>query len=233
MCRCARLALQPGTQRDDMRIFTVQATLRDEYLERFVAASVANASASVTTEEGCRRFDIFRDDADAATVGFNEIYDDAAATDAHENSAHFATWLSATDGMLDQLVWAKCSNLFTGGTASRTDSADPASTGGIGVYQARLSLRTDDADSFIASVTEQARAAVANEEGLLRFDINQNVDVPTEVWLYKVHADPASARDHATAPYTAAHLDRFGDYYSTASPSPISGTNIWPPDAGW
>ena len=233
MCRCARLALQPGAQRDDMRIFTVQATLRDEHLERFVAASIANASASVTTEPGCRRFDIFRDEADAARMGFNEIYDDAAATDAHENSPHFATWLSATDGMLDQLVWAKCRNLFAGGTASRTGTADSSSTGGIGVYQARLSFRADDADSFIASVTEQARAAVANEQGLRRFDINQNVEVPTEVWLYKVHADPAAARDHAAAPYTVAHLDRYGECYSAGSPSPISGTNIWPPDAGW
>ena len=216
-----------------MRIFTVQATLRDEHLERFVTASIANASASVATEQGCRRFDIFRDDADAARVGFNEIYDDAAASGAHENTKHFATWLSATDGMLDQLVWAKCHNLFAGGTASRTGTADPSSTGGIAVYQARLSLRADDADSFIASVKEQARAAVANEQALLRFDINQNIGVPTEVWLYKVHADPAAARNHATAPYTGAHLDRFGDYYSAGSPSPISGRNIWPPDGGW
>ena len=216
-----------------MRIFTVQATLRDEHLERFVTASIANASASVSTEQGCRRFDIFRDGTDAARVGFNEIYDDARGTEAHENSAHFATWLSATDGMLDQSVWAKCRNLFAGGTASRTDSADPSSTGGIGVYQARLSLRADDADSFIASVTEQARAAVANEQALLRFDINQNIDDATEIWLFKVHTDPAAARAHSTAPYTAAHLDRFGEYYSGGSPRPISGPNIWPPDGGW
>jgi len=216
-----------------MRTITVQATLRQDHLERFVTASVANARASAATEPGCHRFDVFRDDADPTRVGFNEIYDDARATDAHENSTHFATWLSATEGMLDQLVWAKCRNLFTAGTASRTGTADPSSTGGIGVYQARLSLRADDADSFIASVTDQARAAAEREEGLLRFDINQNVDLATEIWLYKVHADAAAARDHASAPYTAAHLDRFGDYYSDEAPRPISGPNIWPPDAGW
>lgn len=220
-----------------MRIITVQATLRQDHLERFVAASIANARASVATEPGCRRFDVFCDGADPARVGFNEIYDDDGAVDAHGESAHFATWLSATDGMLDKTVWATCRNLFSTHTTPRDVTGEraesPSSTGGIMVHQARISLEPDDADSFIGSVTEQARAAAAEEQGLVRFDISQNVDPPTEIWLYKVHADAAAARDHAAAPYTAAHLDRFGEYYSDGALKPISGTNIWPPDAGW
>ena len=219
-----------------MRTITVQATLRPDHLEGFVAASIANASASVSTEPGCRRFDVFRDAADPARVGFNEIYDDDGAVDAHGGTAHFETWLSATDGMLDQTVWATCHNLHTGGSESRVvtgdGSGDHSSTGGIRVYQARISLAPDDADGFIASVTEQARAAAA-EPGLVRFDINQNVNLSTEIWLYKFHADAAAARDHATAPYTAAHLDRFGEYYTDAASGIISGPNLWPPDAGW
>ncbi len=210
-----------------MRTITVQATLQRDHLERFVAASVANATASVATEPGCRRFDIFHDDAEPERIGFNEIYDDDDAVGAHGDSAHFATWLSATDGMLDQLVWATCRNLYSTGMTPRD------ATGGIRVYQARISLPPEDADSFIASVTDQARAASVQEEGLLRFDINQNVDLPTEVWLYKVHADHAAARYHAAVPHTVAHLDRFNEFYSTGSPSPISGANIWPPGDGW
>lgn len=212
-----------------MRTVTVQATLRPDHLEGFVAASVANARASVGTEPGCRRFDVFRDGADPARVGFNEIYDDDDAVDAHGSSAHFETWLSATDGMLDQTVWATCRSLYT----ASPESGGPSSTGGIRVYQARISLEPDDADGFIASVKDQARASAAEEPGLVRFDISQNVDLPTEVWLYKVHADAASARAHAAAPYTAAHLDRYGEYYSGGGLEPISGPSIWPPDAGW
>ena len=212
-----------------MRIITVQATLRPDHLERFVAASVANARASVATEPGCRRFDLFHDDADPARVGFNEIYDDDDAVDAHGSSAHFENWLSATDGMLDQTVWATCRSLYT----ASPESGGPSSTGGIRVYQARISLQPDDVDGFIASVTEQARAAAAREQGLVRFDISQNVDLATEIWLYKVHADAAAALGHAAARYTAAHLDRYGDYYSGGGLEPISGPSIWPPDAGW
>lgn len=225
------------TRRDDIRTITVQATLRPDHLARFVAASVANARASVATEPGCRRFDVFHDDAGPARVGFNESYDDDDAVDAHGASAHFETWLSATDGMLDRTVWATCRNLESAGTRPRDvtgeRSGNPSSAGGIMVYQARISVRPEDTDSFIGSVTDQARAAAARERGLMRFDINQNVDLPNELWLYKVHAGAAAARDHAAAPYTAAHLDRFGEYYSDGALEPISGPNIWPPDAGW
>ncbi|MCY4620592.1 MAG: putative quinol monooxygenase [bacterium] len=220
-----------------MRIITVQATLHQDHLERFVTASIANARASVATEPGCRRFDVFCDGADPARVGFNEIYDGDGAVEAHGESAHFETWLSATDGMLDQTVWATCRSLFSARTAPRDVTEEragsPSSTGGIMVHQARISLEPDDADSFIGSVTEQARTAAAREQGLARFDISQNVDLPTEIWLYKVHADAAAARDHAAAPYTAAHLDRFGEYYSDGASRTISGPNIWPHDAGW
>ena len=220
-----------------MRTITVQATIRQEHLEGFLTASIANARASVATEPGCHRFDIFRDGTDPARVGFNEIYDDDGAVEAHGESAHFAAWFAATDGMADQLVWATCRNLGSTAEAhrgvSRERSEDPPSNGGIVVYQARISVRPEDTDSFLASVTEQARAAAAAEQGLLRFDINQNLDLATEFWFYKAHADAAAASDHAAAPYTAAHLDRFGEYYSGGSPRPISGPNIWPPDAGW
>jgi len=220
-----------------MRTITVQATLQPDHLESFVAASVANARASVATEPECRRFDIFRDEADPHRVGFNEIYDDDDAVGAHGDSAHFATWLSATDGMLDQLVWATCRNLhstsMTPRDATGRGSDGPLATGDIRVYLARISLPPDDADSFIVSVREQARAAAVEEEGLLRFGINQNVDLPTEIWLYKVHTGHAVARCDATAPHTLAHLDRFSEVYSTCSPSPISGPNLCPPDAGW
>ena len=220
-----------------MRTITVQAAIRPDHLERFVAASVANARASVATEPGCRRFDLFHNGADPARVGFNELYDDDGAVEAHGGTAHFETWLSATDGMLDRTVWATCRNIYTGISESRgvtgEGSDGRSSTGGIRVYQARISLEPDDADGFIASVTDQARAAAAQEQGLVRFDVNQNVDLPTEIWLYKVHADAAAARDHAAATYTAAHLDRFGEYYTGGALEPISGPNIWPPDAGW
>ena len=221
-----------------MRVITVQASLGEHDLEQFLAASTANGRASVATEPGCRRFDIFHDGQNPARIGFNEVYDNDAAVEAHGDSEHFATWLSATEGMLDHdMVWATCRNLFAGPTTSADANskgvADTASAGGIRVYQARVSVPSDDLDRFIASVTDQARAALEHEAGLLRFEINQNIETPTELWLFKVHAGPAAALNHAAAPYTVTHIERFGDLYPTGPPTPISGPNIWPPDSMW
>ena len=221
-----------------MRVITVQASLREDDIAQFLAASVANGRAAVATEPGCSRFDIFHDAADPGRIGFNEVYDNDDAVAAHGESEHFAKWLSDTEGMAHrEMVWATCRNLFPGDTArwsaERDGVGELASAGGIRVYQARISVPSDpsdDVDRFIASVTKQARTALEHEGGLLRFDINQNLDVPTELWLYKTHADPAAARDHAAAPYTVAHLERFGDLYSAGPSTPISGPNIWPPD---
>ena len=219
-----------------MRVITVQVSLSEEDLEPFVAASTVNGRQSVETEPGCRRFDIFRDGNDPARIGFNEVYDNDAAVGAHGDSEHFAAWLAATDGMGDDLVWATCRNLFRGGAtrpdASRQAADRPAPGGGIRAYQARISVPADDVDGFVSSLKDQAQTALRHEPKLLRFEINQDLEVPTEIWLFKVHADPAAARDHAVAPYTRAHLDRFGDLYS-AGPPPIRGPGIWPPDSEW
>ncbi len=217
-----------------MRVITVQASLREGDLKQFVAASTANARAAVATEPGCRRFDVFADANNPARIGFNEVYDNDDAVGAHGDSEHFATWLSATEGMLDrEMVWATCRNLFPGDTAHRDVNDETPSERGIRVYQARVSVPPDDVDRFISSVTEQARAAWEHERGLIRFEINQNLDTPTEFWLYKVHTGPSAARHHATAPYTVAHLERFGELYSAGPPTPISGPNIWPPHGMW
>ena len=218
-----------------MRVITVQASLREEDLARFLAASIANGRASVGTEPGCHRFDIFQDADNPGRVGFHEVYGNDDAVAAHGESEHFAMWLSATEGILNsEMVWATCRSLFPDDTArwnaARKGVGDVASVGGIHVSQARISVLPDETDRFIASVTSQARAALEHESGLLRFDINQNVDDPTDLWLYKAHTDPAAARRHAAAPYTVEHVDRFGDVYSAGSPTPISGPNVWPPD---
>ena len=217
-----------------MRVITVQSSIHDDDVAQFLKASIANGRTSVATEPGCRRFDIFQDADNPGLIGFNEVYDDDAAMAAHGESEQLAKWLSATEGTSRETVWAMCRNLFPGETArwsAARDGVDElAPAEGMWVYQARISVSSDDADRFIASVTEQARAAFEYETGLLRFDIYQNLDVPTDLWLYKVHTDLAAARHHAAAPYTIAHLDRFGALYSTGRPTAISGPNIWPPD---
>lgn len=49
----------------------------------------ANARASVRDEPGCRRFDVVEPEGDLERILLYEVYDDAAAFDAHCRTSHF------------------------------------------------------------------------------------------------------------------------------------------------
>ena len=59
------------------------------HVSEFHEAIVANAKASVADEPGCRQFDVSRDPSDPATFFLYEVYDDAAAFEAHKAAEHF------------------------------------------------------------------------------------------------------------------------------------------------
>src|SRR3981189_3797475 len=59
--------------------------------EKFKAAILENAAASVT-EPGCRQFDVLLEESNPHHVFLYEVYDNAAALDAHRATAHFKTY---------------------------------------------------------------------------------------------------------------------------------------------
>jgi (4S)-4-hydroxy-5-phosphonooxypentane-2,3-dione isomerase len=52
----------------------------------------ANARASATGERGCRRFDVVEPQGEADRILLYEIYDGAAAFDAHLGTPHYAAF---------------------------------------------------------------------------------------------------------------------------------------------
>jgi quinol monooxygenase YgiN len=67
----------------------VDFQIRPEQAEAFAEAIKHNAACSLEQESGCRRFDVCRDSSDAGAFFLYELYDDAAAIEAHLASAHF------------------------------------------------------------------------------------------------------------------------------------------------
>jgi autoinducer 2-degrading protein len=65
----------------------------------FLAASQAN-QAGARKEPGNLRFDIYRLAGDPQRFVFVEAYDSVESVTRHRETEHFATWLSAADGML-------------------------------------------------------------------------------------------------------------------------------------
>jgi (4S)-4-hydroxy-5-phosphonooxypentane-2,3-dione isomerase len=84
-----------------MLVVHVHARIRPGQVEDFLAATDINARASVN-EPGVLRFDVIQDQADPAHVVLVEVYRDEAASAAHKQTAHYATWRDAVAGMMAQ-----------------------------------------------------------------------------------------------------------------------------------
>ncbi len=215
-----------------MRIVTVQARIRDDALQPYLEASVANARASVGTEAGCHRFDVFRDAKDPNRIGYNEVYKDDDAFAAHGETEHFAAWLAATDGMADgDMTWATCRSLSSDATdryptLTMADAKSPA--GNLHVFQGRLKAFSSEVDGLIEALADQAAQSLRLEPGCLRFDVSQKLDDPAEIWIYEVYADRAAFKRVATGEAASVTRERMKGRHEPLES--ISGPNIWPPD---
>ena len=84
-----------------MFVVHVQVRVRPDRVDEFVAATLANARASVQ-EPGVVRFDVVQDKADPAHVVLVEVYRDDAAAAAHKATAHYATWRDTVADLMAQ-----------------------------------------------------------------------------------------------------------------------------------
>jgi autoinducer 2-degrading protein len=82
-----------------MLVVHVDVQVVPEALERFRAATLANAASS-RQEPGVLRFDVLADAADPAHVVLVEVYRDEQAAADHKQTAHYATWRDAVASMM-------------------------------------------------------------------------------------------------------------------------------------
>jgi len=59
------------------------------------------AGNSLEKEAGCRHFDVCRDPEDGNKFFLYELYDDAAAVDAHGKTDHYVAFRARLDSLLD------------------------------------------------------------------------------------------------------------------------------------
>ncbi len=78
-----------------MYAVVVEFLIHPPQLRAFEAAIVANARQSLADEPGCRRFDVCRDLAEPRRFLLYELYDDAAAFEAHLATPHFRAFDAA------------------------------------------------------------------------------------------------------------------------------------------
>jgi quinol monooxygenase YgiN len=77
-----------------MLVVHVHVQVKPETVDAFLAATLANARASLR-EPGIARFDVMQQADDPTRFVLIEAYRDAAAPAAHKETAHYATWRDA------------------------------------------------------------------------------------------------------------------------------------------
>src|SRR5262249_60120650 len=80
--------------------------------ERFLAAIEKDALGSERDEAGGYRFTVLQDQTDPNTYYFYEVYEDAAALEAHRAAPHYAKWRAAADTLDGPSQPTRCKTVF-------------------------------------------------------------------------------------------------------------------------
>ena len=88
-------------------------------------------------------------------------------------------------------------------------------------------------DAFIEAVKLDGIGSTHEEPGCLRFDVYQNIDDPTELYLYEVYVNPDAFEYHKGTPHIKEWAATVKDWYDEDRDDGSGGRvgrNVWPPD---
>jgi len=83
-----------------MFVVAVEFDIHEESVEAFKEAVLIQSKNSMEKEAACTRFDVCQDAAQANRFFLYEIYNDAAAFEAHRQTPHFADFSSKITDMV-------------------------------------------------------------------------------------------------------------------------------------
>ena len=103
------------------------------------------------------------------------------------------------------------------------------------VVIAPIQIKRGFKEQYIKNLVENARSAVNDEPGCLRFDVIQDANDENRVWLYEVYEDEEAFQAHTQAPHFIKSRQANAEFRGEGQ---LQGTgrgasNIWPPDNEW
>ena len=90
----------------------VKVRIDPDQRERFLHGIEVDALGSERDEPGCLRFNVLQDAADENTYYFYEVYEDAAAFEAHQRAPHYAVWKAVADTLVGPVEIAQVEPVF-------------------------------------------------------------------------------------------------------------------------
>ncbi len=220
-----------------MEVLMVRIRVKRQHLDDYLREMIADAEGSVLNEPGCRRFDIIQDEAEPTKLGLCEVYDNEAAVQDHLSRPHFLKWKAATAGWTSQAIEVSACVPVSSAGEGHWDSVRTSAAGGeafqkgLFIIHARLLVADDRVGDFIEASRLDATGAVNEEPGCLRFDLFQNKNDPTELYLYEAYVNKDAFEYHKRTPHLQRWAETVRDGFSLPeSPDFIKGANVWPPD---
>ena len=220
-----------------MYILMVGFKVHPGKIGEFIQASIADARGSVTNEPGCRRFDIIQDGDDLAKFAFTEIYNGETDFEFHKTTSHFKVWDEKAKPLLSEPPTVSvCRPVFplddANWSSHRPNAVDDDYflNGSLHVIHAARNIKPEHVDAFIKAVSLDAIGSTGQEPGCLRFDVYQNTNNPSEIYLYEVYANAAAFEYHKGTPHIRKWQETVKDMYGEQHPARVVGKNIWPAD---
>ena len=91
----------------------VKFTLKPGVAKSFAPLIMENATASVRDEPTCQQFQVLCDEQNPEIVFLYEVYDNAAAHDAHRQTPHFKKYIETANEMIAERKIQRCTLLHS------------------------------------------------------------------------------------------------------------------------
>ncbi|MBF16627.1 MAG: hypothetical protein CL740_06450 [Chloroflexi bacterium] len=222
-----------------MYIVMVRLEVKKDKINEFINESISDARGSVEFEPGCRRFDIVQDNEKPNLFGFCEIYNDKESFEEHLTYPHFKQWDRAVKNLLlSEPEVSFCKPVFPLMDAlwdSKRNGVieNDYFESGLHIIHAPKYIKSEKVDDFIAAVKLDGLGSTHEEQGCLRFDVYQNINDKSEIYLYEVYVNDKSFDYHKGTPHINLWIQTVKDWYDesrNADSARRVGKNIWPPD---
>jgi len=86
-------------------LHTAHLTCRKDVIDAFRTRVLRHAANTLKREPGCSRFDVHQETERPEIFLLFEIYDDAAALQAHRDAAHYAQFRAEVKDWIEQREW--------------------------------------------------------------------------------------------------------------------------------
>ncbi len=103
------------------------------------------------------------------------------------------------------------------------------------IIVAAIQIKEGFKEQYINGITENARGAVNDEPGCMRFDVIQDASDSNRIWVYEVYRDEEAFQAHTQAPHFLKFREASADWREQGGLQGAGrgSSNIWPPDNEW